>query len=288
MTTESSCPRCGAALDEGANFCGHCGLALVAHPSPLPPGVSSLALRERIAELTAERTNTDEILSPLWALLPLIAVVFGTFIGILLIFTPSVEISLLIFMVGSIVALALLIILNYKLVDRYNKHLVREASLRRTMIEYTWTRGQERGTTDAIYPYVSALESIDRQALMDEQPRSPLWSLAFLIPIVGVVLYFYMLYFLTRFASVHDDRWHAFAYNIHLSSMVNGDMVPPPLPKYPQERSFILYLLLTIIFSPFLFYWYFKLVDDPNKHFQEMGAFEDGFLTATGRALTGL
>ena len=78
MTTESSCPRCGAALDEGANFCGHCGLALVAHPSPFPPGVSSLALRERIAELTAERTNTDEILSPLWALLPLIAVVFGT------------------------------------------------------------------------------------------------------------------------------------------------------------------------------------------------------------------
>jgi len=221
-------------------------------------------------------TTRDEIISQLWVLAPLIATMAALVPTIILIFAGSTAGSL-IFVAGLILSLALFIYLNYKLINRMNRHIVREAEVRRVMIDRVVADSLERGTSAAVEPYISALEGIDQHARLTEAPRSTLWSLVMLIPIIGLVLYFYMLYFLSKFAFEHDDRWYAFATNIHLASRINGLVVPPPLPKYPQERSFVLFLLLTVLFNPFVIYWYLKLIDDPNDHFREMWAFEDSF-----------
>ena len=275
-----ACPRCGTPSSPGERFCRRCGYDLAAPPQP----ISSSDARRRAVELSMGRNVSDEIMSPLWILVPLLAVVVGFAAGMLLLFFYPTAGGFLIFL-GSILAAALFIYLNYKLIDRMNRHMAREAALRRALIDHLWARGQERGTAAAIQPYISALEGIDQGARIAERPRSTLWSLAILIPIVGIVLYFYMLYFLSQFAFEHDDRWHAFAYNVHLASTVNGENVPPPLPRFQQDRSFLLFLIVTIIFSPFVIYWYLKLIEDTNTHFREMWAFEDGFRSSTERAM---
>ncbi|KQM12167.1 hypothetical protein AOA80_04030 [Methanomassiliicoccales archaeon RumEn M1] len=270
-----ACPRCGTVPMPGERFCSRCGYDLAA-PRRAPTAEES---RRRAVELSMGRNVSDEIMSPLWILVPLLAIVAAITVGIVLVFIDP-SFGGFVAVVGSIAAVALFIYLNYKLIDRMNKHMAREAALRRALIEHVWARGQERGTAAAVQPYVSAMESIDQGARITDVPRSTLWSLAILIPIVGIVLYFYMLYFLSKFAFEHDDRWHAFAYNVHLASAANGDNVPPPIPRFPQDRSFLLYLVITIIFSPFLIYWYLKLIEDTNTHFREQWAFEDGFRAA--------
>ncbi len=270
-----ACPRCGTVPMPGERFCSRCGYDLAA-PRRAPTAEES---RRRAVELSMGRNVSDEIMSPLWILVPLLAIVAAITVGIVLVFIDP-SFGGFVAVVGSIAAVALFIYLNYKLIDRMNKHMAREAALRRALIEHVWARGQERGTAAAVQPYVSAMESIDQGARITDVPRSTLWSLAILIPIVGIVLYFYMLYFLSKFAFEHDDRWHAFAYNVHLASAANGDNVPPPIPRFPQDRSFLLYLVITIIFSPFLIYWYLILIEDTNTHFREQWAFEDGFRAA--------
>ena len=270
-----ACPRCGTVPMPGERFCSRCGYDLAA-PRRAPTAEES---RRRAVELSMGRNVSDEIMSPLWILVPLLAIVAAITVGIVLVFIDP-SFGGFVAVVGSIAAVALFIYLNYKLIDRMNKHMAREAALRRALIEHVWARGQERGTAAAVQPYVSAMESIDQGARITDVPRSTLWSLAILVPIVGIVLYFYMLYFLSKFAFEHDDRWHAFAYNVHLASAANGDNVPPPIPRFPQDRSFLLYLVITIIFSPFLIYWYLKLIEDTNTHFREQWAFEDGFRAA--------
>jgi len=270
-----ACPRCGTVPMPGERFCSRCGYDLAA-PRRAPTADEA---RRRAVELSMGRNVSDEIMSPLWILVPLLAIVAAITVGIVLVFIDP-SFGGFVAVVGSIAAVALFIYLNYKLIDRMNKHMAREAALRRALIEHAWARGQERGTAAAVQPYVSAMESIDQGARITDVPRSTLWSLAILVPIVGIVLYFYMLYFLSKFAFEHDDRWHAFAYNVHLASAANGDNVPPPIPRFPQDRSFLLYLVITIIFSPFLIYWYLKLIEDTNTHFREQWAFEDGFRAA--------
>jgi len=245
-----------------------------------PPGTDG---SRRVAELIAQRGATDTLLSPWWIVLPIIAVVVAFGLSLVLLFYMAFVEAAVAAVAGGLIAFVLTAVLNYLLIDRMNKHIAREAAVRRAMIEHTWARARARGTSNAVYPYLAALEGIDQQARNEDRPRSLLWALAPIVPIIGVVLYFYMLYFLSKFAFDHNNRWHAFAYNVHLASVVNGDNVPPPQPRYPSESSFVLYLLLTIIFSPFLIFWYFKLIDDPNKHFREMWSFEDGFRAATGR-----
>ena len=272
----SMCPRCGTASSPGERFCRHCGYDLMTPTRPLTSGDA----RRRVAELSIGRGVSDEIISPLWVLVPLLALVVGFMAGILLLFFDLSTGGFIIFL-GFAVAAFLFIYMNYKLIDRMNKHLAREAALRRAMIDLILARGQEKGTAAAVQLYIFALESIDQGARIGERPRSTLWSLAILIPIIGIVLYFYTLYFLSQFAFNHDNRWPAFAYNVYLAFAANGENVPPPLPRSPQDRSFLLYLIITIIFSPFLIYWYLKLIDDTNNHFREQWAFEDGLRAAT-------
>ena len=78
----SMCPRCGTASSPGERFCRHCGYDLMTPTRPLTSGDA----RRRVAELSIGRGVSDEIISPLWVLVPLLALVVGFMAGRLLFF----------------------------------------------------------------------------------------------------------------------------------------------------------------------------------------------------------
>lgn len=290
------CPRCGMEVPAGSRFCPNCGFDLAAPPAPVAPapppgpvpaapvppyaGPSAAEARQRVAQIVNNRTATDERISELWVVLPLIAAVAALAVGFAALFLDP-GFAFTIFLAGWIIAAILIIVLNYKLIKRQNDHMAREAALRRAIIDYQRAKGQERGVTNAITPYLTAMEMTDRDFMVNEQQRSPLWSLGLLVPIVGFILFFYMLWFLTKFTSEHDRRWYAFAFNAHLASMQLGDNVPPPAQRPWHERSFLLYLIITILLSVFLIYWYYVLIKDVNEHFDYEWSFEDYFMQGT-------
>ena len=48
------------------------------------------------------------------------------------------------------------------------------------------------------------------------------------------------------------------------------------------ERSFALYLVLTIFTGIFVYYWLYALVKDPNEHFKYQWEFEDNLTSSLG------
>lgn len=136
----SMCPRCGTASSPGERFCRHCGYDLMTPTRPLTSGDA----RRRVAELSIGRGVSDEIISPLWVLVPLLALVVGFMAGILLLFFDLSTGGFIIFL-GFAVAAFLFIYMNYKLIDRMNKHLAREAALRRAMIDLILAELRRRG-----------------------------------------------------------------------------------------------------------------------------------------------
>ena len=107
----SMCPRCGTASSPGERFCRHCGYDLMTPTRPLTSGDA----RRRVAELSIGRGVSDEIISPLWVLVPLLALVVGFMAGILLLFFDLSTGGFIIFL-GFTVAAFLFIYMNYKLI----------------------------------------------------------------------------------------------------------------------------------------------------------------------------
>ena len=184
------------------------------------------------------------IMSPLWILVPLLAIVAAITVGIVLVFIdPSFG--------GSSrrhsIAVALFIYLNY-VIDWTNAHGARPPAPGVTSMYGPGARSGERP------PWCSpriAMESID-QGLASPMCLIPPRGAYHPHPHRRHRAVFLHAVLPSKFAFEHDDRWHAFA-NVHRPA-ANGDNVPP-IPGSPGP-SFLLYLVITIIFSPFLIYWY--------------------------------
>ena len=163
------------------------------------------------------RGQSDEILSEMWVILPVLAVAAILVLGVALVFiviASGTQIgfgALILAAIGvSLLSLVLFLVLNYKLLKRQHEHIAREAALRRALIDFFKAKGTESGYN--VYQYVQAMEAIDRDAAFNEKQRDPLlWTLVPLIPLVGWILWYYALWFLTEFTPHHDRRWVAFA-----------------------------------------------------------------------------
>jgi hypothetical protein len=278
----TKCPRCGSNVQPGTRFCPICGYDLAALPSEQKPPAtgwqSSEGAKQRLIEIIQRRSSTDEVIPTIWILFPILAVILAVVVGTVALFFNLVS-GLVVFIAGTILAVVLIAILNYKLLKRQDGHMAREAALRRALIDYFRARGEERGVGYNVFQYTQAMEGIDRDALFREKRRDPLlWTLVVFIPIVGWILYAYMLYFLTDFNSNHDKRWSFFVQNAQLAGNQMGLVFVPPTWRTVPERSFVLYLVITILLSIFLVWWYYVLIKDLNDHFYNEWEFEDQLL----------
>ena len=267
-----TCPNCGRQNPTGASFCASCGTQMGAatpEPQAAPPvqtGQGSPA-RQQIVAAIQGRTQTDALYPTWWVILPLLASAVSFFLGIF--YWPLM-------LVGSILSLFIYAFLAYKLTERINNHIHRELSLRYNLIVYIKEKAAEQYRQQAISPQVAAMESINLEASYKEQEHSALgFAILALIPIVNL----YVLYVLTKFTGPHDQRWNAFTQNAQYCFQQMGMGVMAPSWRTIPERSFLIYFLLTILtLGLFLFYWLWKLIDDPNDHFATQWQFEDSLM----------
>jgi predicted permease len=224
------------------------------------------------------RAQTDERIQIYWIFLPLIAIVLAYVVGFSTLFLfGTFGMGFGIILGGSILAAALVAILIYKLLNRRNEHMVREATLRRGLIDYLRARAAEKGVGPQTEPYLQAMEAFDRESLMKEERQSPLlWTILCFIPFVNIVAIVLTLYWLTDFAPGHDRRLYGIVQNVNLAGnqVGMGPLLPPAWKSVP-DRSYILYLIITILISVFAIYWFYVLIKDLNDHFDNEWMFED-------------
>ncbi len=221
------------------------------------------------------RGATDEMLSTTWILIPVIGL--ALVLGLLLIsfLTPyplGVLIILFVILALAVVVLVFLLILTYKLIKRQSDHIGREAQMRRALIDYLRTMGEEKKVSNGIGPYISAMDAIDKEMSFNEKARDPfLWTILSIIPFVN----WYVLYFLTDFTYDHDRRLNAFAQNAQMAGAQIGVILAQPNWRPVHERNFILYLILSVLTGLFYVFWYYVLIMDMNDHFTNEWLFED-------------
>jgi hypothetical protein len=249
----------------------------------------------RISEAIRARSSSDEIMSGMWIVL-LILSPFIMAIGIVFVVlglvasavsstgvgigigSGAAAIGLVLILIGGLIFL----LINYKLLKRNNEHSKREAALRQGIIEYFGTKAAERNMGGALASQLATMQSIDSEARSEERERSAgLYSILIIIPFIGTLVQWYVAYILTKFSAKHDHRWMAFAQQTQTAGQALGMTMVYPSWKTIPERSFFLYLVISLItFGLFWIYWYYAFMKDMNEHYKAQWQFEDQLLAA--------
>ncbi len=258
-----------------------------AYGAPAQPYGQSLGgAKGQIAGAIQNRGMTDVRLSGIWAIWPIVSVVLAVLIGIVIIVALAMTGELTGLIIGAIIALIigilLLALLNYKLLKRMDEHRKREMALRMSVISYLKDKGAENQQAQFIVNEISALESINQEAMYKEKERTPvLWTVISLIPFLNYLV----VYFLAEFPFDHDKRWHAFTQYTQAACQKLGINIITPSWSTIKERPNLILLVVILVLSVFtvtswialilLLYWYYIIIKDLNDHFTAQWQFED-------------
>lgn len=253
--------------------------------APTPPTALQYG-RSLITEAARIRRETDDVMSSLWILSPLLG--FVLFIGILVgsLFlgrsaTPGTTTGLFAgaivgFIAAAVVAIILFVLPWYKLIKRRNGHFRRDRILREGLINYVRGLSAERGIEAKMSTELATMTSIHSESNSDEEEKSA--ALWIILTIVFFPLGIYVLYFLTKDPHNHDVRQLAFMQQVQSSFSKLEKTVVFPFWKSVPSRSFFLYLVLTWFTSLFFLYWNYVLITDFNNHFKAQWQVEDQLL----------
>lgn len=224
------------------------------------------------------RLESDTIMSTAWLLIyliPIISMVLMVFVALL---SPLLGAVVLVTLWGltmffSLLSFIVSIVLTYKLVKRRNTHFQRQSFLYEDILSVLKEITSKRGVSAEIE--MATLERGVREAKVEETEKSAaLWAiLSAIIPIAS----WYVYYFLMRDFYKHERREDAFLEDVtRILSKSNVTFSSPRRMKPVPDRSFILYLILTIItIGIFGIYWLYVLLTDPNNHFRYHVVLED-------------
>lgn len=176
--------------------------------------------------------------------------------------------------IGFIVSL----ILIYKLVKRRNTHFKRQQFLFEDVIRAVRAIAEKRGVDVEVW--LSSCDRTVREAKAEETEKGAvLWAI---LSAIIVLAHWYVNYFLMKDFYKHERREDGFWEDVR--SVLNKMDVPISLPRRTEvmpDRSFVLYLILTIItLGLFGIYWLYVLLKDPNEHFKHHIQVEDELLSA--------
>jgi len=185
-----------------------------------------------------------------------------------------------------IITLILFIVLTYRLVKRRNHHFRRQiflfeditAAIRKIMMKKGVDVEFDLGSLDRTLREIRAGETESDKSAM-------LWAI--LSPLNGLALS-YVSYFLMKDFYNHERREDMFWADISRILDKTGIKFEVPRRTDPLfERSFALYLILTIItVGIFGIYWLYVLLKDPNLHFRYHIKIEDQLLPILESGLT--
>ena len=245
------------------------------------------------------RDKSDRQMSSIWILFyifPFIVGIVGAGYTIvyLLDFIPSIDpltpysysydefaagftIPLFIFGLNGLINFVVSISLTYLFVNRRSTHFKRQKFLSEDMITATNSLAK---TKNEVETSLSPIERTVREANAEEIEKSAiLWSvLSAFVPFVQWYVYYFLMNDFYRHERREDGFWE------DLGRTMNKLGINFPMPRRTQaipDRSFVLYLILTIITAGlFGVYWIYILLKDPNKHFKHHIETENQLLTA--------
>ncbi len=225
----------------------------------------------------------------------------------------SMRAFFMILILFSVASAAVLASITYRLVKRRSDHSSREQHVRMALVKLVKSAAWSRERSNSVFPELGIMEQDSGQ----QRSRDPLtWSLAValggvatigllplffvsdpevqigvillaimltaLVGLVSSILMYYMFYWLGKDIKEHDTRWNIFNFNAR-NALSKLGFPSPTTSRYGNsqlpERSFVLYFVLTIFFSPFIYYWWYALIKDPNEHFRAQWQFEDDLLS---------
>ncbi|MDD1746870.1 MAG: DUF4234 domain-containing protein [Methanomassiliicoccales archaeon] len=241
-----------------------------AQPAPGPAPSYGSASKQQVINAIQSRTQTDEIMGTFWALFALIAVV----VNIVALFLGWIGFILM------IVFGVLWLVLFYKMLKRNEAHFKREVLLRTALVNYFREVGNTTFKSQMIGAQLGTMESINQEAAFKEKDHMViLLVILLIIPLVNFFAMLYILYILTKEPFGHDQRWHAYSQNAQSAAQQLGMNVMTPSWKTLKERSYLLYIILSIFtLGIFAIYWVYVLVNDMNEHMQTQWQFEDGLM----------
>lgn len=251
------------------------------------------------------RVESDTIMSTLWVLIyliPAIAAILGVVFFFMSLATfapmqypyegppPSMPMMVWPFIaymgflwVVIIISFVVAIVLIYKLVKRRDTHFRRQTFLFEDLLSALKTVAAKKEVDVDVE--LKSLERTLREMRTEESEKG-----AFLWAILSAFIFiadWYVRYFLMRDFYKHERREDGFLSDV--SRILDKCGVSFSLPRREEalpERSFVLYLILTIItLGLFGIYWIYVLIKDPNQHFKYHLQVEDQLLRTVESAI---
>ncbi|MGQ9726141.1 MAG: hypothetical protein ACUVQL_03305 [Candidatus Bathycorpusculaceae bacterium] len=242
------------------------------------------ALLENLKRDIRMRLESDPIMPSTWLLIyliPVISMVLMIFAVALLPFMGNgatvVALSLMsVVIIFSLLSFVASIILTYKLVNRRNTHFKRQTFLSEDILGILKEITSKKGV--GAEAEMLTLERTLREAKAEETEKSAvLWAI---LSAIIFIASWYVYYFLMKDFYKHERREDAFFEDVsRILGKSSITFVPPRRMKPIPDRSFILYLIVTIITAGiFGIYWLYVLLIDPNEHFKYHIGLEDELL----------
>jgi MFS family permease len=159
----------------------------------------------------------------------------------------------------------------YYLMDRRNRHFIRQQLLFSTLHRYL---ASKLPTSEN----VAQVGYLSEDCAYEERTRpAGLWALLFIVltPIVALIAS----YSLTQDLRKHDELQSKYQAAL-TASLVEAGFQQPNFPAYnSRKRDPVLFVILYAITGGlFWIYWYYTLLKDYNEHFAEQAKFEDQIL----------
>jgi hypothetical protein len=258
--------------------------------------VSGADLLSPIREYIGYRTKTDRILTTAWLLVPAASVitavavvayvVYIVFLSVVTSAPGTVPPNTVAEQLGLIFALTgvnfiwsiLYAVVLYRMIKRRNLHFRRQQllfdNLLGLLLNYANGRDQAQQFQAQLGPTRQVLDEIKRE----ETAREPaVWVIVgFFVPFV----YFFVYYFLMKDIYRHERREETFLERLSLACSAIGVRLGFQRRLEPTpNRSFAVYFILDIFTAGlFWFYWFYRLITDPNRHFVTQWTIEDNLL----------
>jgi DNA-directed RNA polymerase subunit RPC12/RpoP/uncharacterized membrane protein len=189
--------------------------------------------------------------------------------------------------IAVITAIVLTLIGLYRIVQRREDHLARDALLREGLLDFTeWLA--DTHDADSEREHLDEMRRLHRQARLEERERNGVLHLLvslFLFPL----WYLYVVYYLQRDFASHARRQARFvreAREVFTDAGYEEGSLPnvPPIQDRSVAVSWILLVLLGPIGALIVHYWLFS---DPADHFQRQWIHEDALETTVKEARPG-
>ncbi|AAM02317.1 DUF4234 domain-containing protein [Methanopyrus kandleri] len=162
----------------------------------------------------------------------------------------------------ALIGYPLAVYLMYLMIKRRNEHVTRSLGFLRYLVELLAGVGYD----------VDILRSELEEMRLHTERRNPvIYALLTLVPPIGWLVALYIYHFLNRDLHEHSVRERDFLESVARLLDMNPHEPPFELETFyvvPRRSTFLYFVLTLLTAGIFALYWWYTVVQDPNRHFR--------------------